>query len=374
VLDIFWYLEQIEKSGLTKNIGAALDNAEQALGAAELAVKAAHVNERRIQREYDAVTKQLKGGVAKGKRRALQQRQRKLKADLGAAKKHTASMQRTLGQLQHNKLHDLVVRLRDPRAKKLRSALRDLEAAERKLREFFKKNPSAKVAGRYLSVVGIASEGATMSAWTAELLANLLRELRRPPPGCAQLFDPLPPSVVDGASAIASAAAKPVFEPLVTPVADLPPAVTGGKLPRVARSLRSQLADIAAHLPAVHAGLLKRNRSKAARAALTRTLPRLSSLLTSVGSLRPKLAGALRLEPRVVSAADLSKYRPQAPSRAALRLLGQGDAPRWLRNGFKQLYRDGSRPTGLQDPLATIADPALGQLERDAAKALRSLD
>jgi hypothetical protein len=76
----------------------------------------------------------------------------------------------------------------------------------------------------------------------------------------------------------------------------------------------------------------------------------------------------------VVSAADLSKYRPQAPSRGGRRRLGEGDAPPGRRNGFKQLYRDGSRPTGLQDPLATIADPALGQLERDAAKALRSLD
>ena len=291
-------------------------------------MKAAQGKQRRLQRELDKVTQALKGGVKKGERPKLRARQQRLKADVSRAKQVTSKMQSTLGRLQDNKLHALVGQLRRyPQLKNLRSALRQLETAQKNLSAFFKKVPSARVAARYLSVIGVASQEATYSAWMAELVANLLRELRRPPAGCPELFEaPIAPSVASSASVLATAAAKPAFEPLVAPVANLPPALTGGKLPSVARSLKRQLAALAAHVPAVHVGLLERGRSNEARTALKRTLPRLRALLTSVGSLRPKLAGALRIGPRTISRADLSKYRLQA--RAGQRFAGSATATR----------------------------------------------
>jgi hypothetical protein len=211
-------------------------------------------------------------------------------------------------------------------------------------------------------VIGLANDVATYGAWSAELLANLFRELRKPPPGCQQLFEQAPPT------ASSAAATAPPYTPAFVAPVSLPRAI-GGRLPGAAVSLRSHLAELSAVLPAVQSGLKRRDDDKAARQALGSTLPRLRKLLQKTAALRRSAVGSLDVDGRVIEPARLAGYKRQAPSRAAIRLLRKGGAPRSLIESFTA----GGAKAGTQDPLTQLATPALDGIYAGAAAMLASV-
>ena len=379
MLDVFWYLEQIDKhvsgpdAGLAKRVGDKLKQADALLKTAERGVRAADARVRTTRAQIDTITKTLRAGGTTGKQRQeLLAQKARLGRELASRQKAQSAAHKGLDQLKRSRVGDLAVKLRRyPQLKSLGTTLSRLDKLRGQILAFFKHNPAAKRVARGLSLVGLGSELSTYSAWSAEVLANLLRELRKPPPGCLAPFEP-PVSSTAGAAATLAAAA-PRYEPVPIAIGELPPAITGGRPPAAATALRNELASITALVPAVRAGLDDRSSDPAARASLTRTLPRLRAALAKAGSLRAKLTEALGIAPRTVSAGDLSGYEPQAPSRAALRLLARQGAPPGLRAELRRRFGDRELPTGRLDPAAALADPALGRLEGDLARMLAAL-
>ena len=373
-LDIFWHLEQFEKSGLTKQLGDAVEKTQRLLRVAEANARAADARVRTTQGFLDEVNRALRiEGTKTPRGRAHLAEKNRLTKELKIRKQAQSQATKALDQLKRSRLGDLAVKLRDPRVKKLQNTLKDLDKLRRQAKDFIKRNPAAKHLFQFLNKANLASELTTYGAWAAELIANHYRDWRRPPEGCTQFFEPPPTSVEPSAASLAYASAGSKYQPGVIPAAELPAALTGGKLPPAAWALRGRLAELSTLVPAVGSALRDRDRKAAAETALKRTVPRLRTLVLGLGSLRTRAVKALKIQPRKVSAKDLARYRPQAPSRNALALLQEGGAPRALRTDLGALFRTDSPPTGTLDPMKSLTDPAFRRLEAELAETLRTL-
>lgn len=371
VFDVFWYLELTEKKfagqgeTLSERLADAMERVESHLDQAEAAVGVAQLDVLRLQRavaKTKAAQKLVHPKSKKGK--ALKRQLTEQKQQLKAAEQVLSDGRAALRQFNRSRAGELARALRDyPKLRQVALALRAVEKYRGQIDDFFEKNPSAKALARRLSVIGLAGDLATYGAWSAELLANLFRELRKPPLGCQQLFEQAPPT------AMSAAAAPPPYTPAFVAPVNLPRAIAG-RLPAAAVSLRSDLAELSAVLPAVQSGLQRRDRDTAARQALESTLPRLRKLLQKTAALRRRAVGALDVAGRVVDPARLAGYKRQAPSRAAVRVLRKGGAPRSLIESFTG---GGAKAAGSQDPLTQLATPALDGIYAGAAAMLASV-
>jgi hypothetical protein len=373
-LDLFWYLEQVENSGLTQRIGDVLTKAERLLRVAEQNARAADARVRTTQGFLDEVNRALRAEGTKTPRgRAFLAEKQRLTRELNERKRAQAQASKALDELKRSRLGDLAVKLgRRPELKQLANTLKQLDKLRRQAGDFLKRNPAAKNIFRFLNRANLASELTTYGAWAAELIANQYREWRRPPEGCQQFFEPPPTSVEPSAASLARSSARSKYLPGVIPSAQLPPAITGGKLPPAAWKLRSRLAELSVLVPAVGSALRDSDRS-AARAAVKQTLPRLRSLIVGMRSLRIGAAKALKIRSRKVTAKQLAGYRPQPPSRNALALLREGGAPRALRTDFGSLFKKKRLASGRLDPLAALTRPEFSQLEAQLAETLQDL-
>jgi hypothetical protein len=371
VFDVFWYLELTEKKfgargeTLGERLSDAMERVDNHLDQAEAAVGAAQLDVLRLERavaKTKAAQKLVSPKSKKGK--ALARQLTEQKKQLKAAAQVLTDGRSALRQFNRSRAGELARALREyPQLRQVGLALRAVEKYRGKIEDFFEKNPAAKGLARRLSVIGLAGDLATYGAWSAELLANLFRELRKPPPGCQQLFEQAPPT------AMSAAAAGPLYTPaFVAPVSQ--PRAIAGRLPTAAVSLRSNLAELAAVLPAVQSGLQRRDRDTAARLALRSTLPRLRKLLQKTAALRRSAVGTVDVDGRVIDPVRLAGYKRQAPIRAAVRVLRKGGAPRSLIESFSG---GGAEARGAQDPLSQLATPALDDIYAGAAAILASV-
>ena len=222
-LDVFWYLEQVENSGLTKQIGETMEKADRLLRVAEANAKAADARVRTTQGFLDEVNRALRiEGTKTPRGRAHLAEKNRLTKELKTRKEAQSQATKALDQLKRSRVGDLAVKLRDPRVKKLQNTLKDLDKLRRQAQDFVKRNPAAKNLFKFLNKANLASELTTYAAWAAELIANQYREWRRPPEGCTQFFEPPPTSVEPSAASLAYASAGSTYQPGVIPAAELP--------------------------------------------------------------------------------------------------------------------------------------------------------